>query len=197
MVLVAGGFRPPVAVILMVMPIHTPVLEAADFDLIWFAVILTINVEVGLITPPVGPNLYVLKGVAPDVPLPAVLKGSMPFVLLMSVAMVLISVFPQIALWLPSKMVGRECSGMRATGGAAHRPASRVARQRDPRTGGAAADVVGGYARTTRYWCSASNAALGSEATISSRARAAPVGRVLCCSQFCSVRRFTPVSFAN
>jgi tripartite ATP-independent transporter DctM subunit len=104
--LVAGCFLPPVAIILMVMPILTPVLEAANFDLIWFAVILTINMEVGLITPPVGLNLYVLKGVAPDVPLMTVLKGSMPFVLLMLVAMVLISLFPGIALWLPNKMMG-------------------------------------------------------------------------------------------
>jgi len=104
--LVAGCFLPPVAIILMVMPILTPVLEAADFDLIWFAVILTINMEVGLITPPVGLNLYVLKGVAPDVPLPTVLKGSLPFVLLMIVAIVLLAVFPQIALWLPSRMMG-------------------------------------------------------------------------------------------
>jgi C4-dicarboxylate transporter DctM subunit len=103
--LVAGCFLPPVAIILMVMPILTPVLEAASFDLIWFAVILTINMEVGLITPPVGLNLYVLKGVAPDVPLPTVLKGSMPFVLLMFLAMALIAVFPEIALWLPGKMM--------------------------------------------------------------------------------------------
>ena len=103
--LVAGCFLPPVAIILMVMPILTPVLEAANFDLIWFAVILTINMEVGLITPPVGLNLYVLKGVAPDVPLPTVLKGSMPFVLLMFLAMVLIAIFPEIALWLPGKMM--------------------------------------------------------------------------------------------
>ncbi len=104
--LVAGCFLPPVAIILMVMPILTPVLEAANFDLIWFAVILTINMEVGLITPPVGLNLYVLKGVAPEVPLPTVLKGSMPFVALMLLAMVLLSVFPQIALWLPGQMMG-------------------------------------------------------------------------------------------
>jgi C4-dicarboxylate transporter, DctM subunit len=72
--LVAGCFLPPVAIILMVMPILTPVLEAAGFDLIWFAVILTINMEIGLITPPVGLNLYVLKGVAPDMPLMTVLR---------------------------------------------------------------------------------------------------------------------------
>lgn len=104
--LLAGCFLPPVAIILMVMPILTPVLEANDFDLIWFAVILTINMEVGLITPPVGLNLYVLKGVAPDIPLITVLKGSLPFVVLMFLAMVILSVFPEIALWLPNQMLG-------------------------------------------------------------------------------------------
>jgi tripartite ATP-independent transporter DctM subunit len=104
--LVAGCFLPPVAIIVMVMPILTPVLEAANFDLIWFAVILTINMEVGLITPPVGLNLYVLKGVAPDVPLSTVLRGSLPFVLIMFLTIVLITIFPQIALWLPGRMMG-------------------------------------------------------------------------------------------
>lgn len=104
--LLAGCFLPPVAIIVMVMPILTPVLEAANFDLIWFAVILTINMEVGLITPPVGLNLYVLKGVAPNVPLTTVLKGSLPFVLIMFAAIVLITVVPDIALWLPNRMMG-------------------------------------------------------------------------------------------
>jgi C4-dicarboxylate transporter DctM subunit len=104
--LLAGCFLPPVAIILMVMPILSPVLEANNFDLIWFAVILTINMEVGLITPPVGLNLYVLKGVAPDVPLMTVLKGSLPFVLIMFAEMFILSVFPEIALWLPNHMLG-------------------------------------------------------------------------------------------
>jgi C4-dicarboxylate transporter DctM subunit len=104
--LLAGCFLPPVAIIVMVMPILTPVLEAANFDLIWFAVILTINMEVGLITPPVGLNLYVLKGVAPDVPLTTVLKGSLPFVLIMFGMIGLLAVFPDIALWLPNRMMG-------------------------------------------------------------------------------------------
>lgn len=104
--LLAGCFLPPVAIILMVMPILTPVLDTAGFDLIWFAVILTINMEIGLITPPVGLNLYVLKGVVPDVPLMTVLKGSMPFVLIMLGFMVILAIFPEIALWLPNRMMG-------------------------------------------------------------------------------------------
>jgi len=104
--LVAGCFLPPVAIILMVMPVLTPVLEAQGFDLIWFAVVLTVNLEVGLITPPVGLNLYVLKGVAPQVPLTTVLAGSMPFVLIMFLQIVLLALFPQIALWLPNLAMG-------------------------------------------------------------------------------------------
>ncbi|MEY3670232.1 MAG: C4-dicarboxylate transporter large permease protein DctM, partial [Pseudomonadota bacterium] len=104
--LVAGMFLPPVAIILMVMPILTPVLEANNFDLIWFAVMLTINMEIGLITPPVGLNLYVLKGVVPSVPLKEILLGSMPFVYLMLASMVILAFFPQLALWLPNQMMG-------------------------------------------------------------------------------------------
>ncbi len=104
--LVLGCFLPPVAIILMVMPILTPVLEANKFDLIWFAVMLTINLEVGLITPPVGLNLYVLRGVAPSVPLSTILRGSMPYVFIMLAFMVLLCAFPGIATWLPDKMMG-------------------------------------------------------------------------------------------
>ncbi|MEY3572288.1 MAG: C4-dicarboxylate transporter large permease protein DctM [Pseudomonadota bacterium] len=104
--LVAGMFLPPVAIILMVMPILTPVLEANNFDLIWFAVMLTINMEIGLITPPVGLNLYVLKGVVPSVPIRDILLGSMPFVVLMMISMVILAFVPELALWLPNQMMG-------------------------------------------------------------------------------------------
>ena len=104
--LLMGCFLPPVAIILMVMPILTPVLEANDFDLIWFAVLLTINLEVGLITPPVGLNLYVLRGVAPEVPLNVVLRGSVPYVFIMIGFMVLLCFFPGIATWLPDTVMG-------------------------------------------------------------------------------------------
>ena len=67
--LVAGFFLPPVAVILMSAPILLPIITAAGFDPYWFAVIVTINMEIGLITPPVGLNLYVINGIAPDISL--------------------------------------------------------------------------------------------------------------------------------
>ncbi len=104
--LLMGCFLPPVAIILMLMPILTPVLEANQFDLIWFAVLLTINLEVGLITPPVGLNLYVLRGVTPDVPLNVILRGSMPYVFIMLGFMVLLCLFPEIATWLPDRLMG-------------------------------------------------------------------------------------------
>lgn len=104
--LLMGCFLPPVAIILMLMPILTPVLEANNFDLIWFAVLLTINLEVGLITPPVGLNLYVLRGVAPEVPLGTVLRGSIPYVFILLGFMVLLCVIPGIATWLPDLLMG-------------------------------------------------------------------------------------------
>jgi tripartite ATP-independent transporter DctM subunit len=105
--LLLGCFLPPVAIILMLMPILTPVLEANGFDLIWFAVLLTINMEVGLITPPVGLNLYVLRGVAPEVPLPTILRGSMPYVVIMLLFMVILCFVPELATWLPDKLMGK------------------------------------------------------------------------------------------
>lgn len=105
--LIAGCFLPPVAIILMCMPVLMPVLEANDFDLIWFAVIMTINLEIGLITPPVGLNLFVLRGVAPEIPIGTILKGSLPFVLLMLGFMVVLSIFPELATWLPDTVMGK------------------------------------------------------------------------------------------
>jgi C4-dicarboxylate transporter DctM subunit len=105
--LIAGFFLPPVAVILMTAPTLLPVIEAAGFDPIWFAVVLTINMEIGLITPPVGLNLYVINGIAPDVRLQTILWGALPFMLCMVLAIVLLCVFPEIALWLPNAMMGR------------------------------------------------------------------------------------------
>jgi len=88
------------------MPVLTPVLEANNFDLIWFAVVLTVNMEIGLITPPLGLNLFVLKGVVPQVSVKDILMGSLPFVVIMILFIVLLAIFPEIALWLPNKAMG-------------------------------------------------------------------------------------------
>jgi len=104
--LVCGFFIPPVAIILMTAPILLPIITAAGFDPIWFGVIVTINMEVGLIHPPVGLNLYVINGIAPDVPLTRVLWGSVPYVLCMFLAMFILCLFPGIATWLPDHIMG-------------------------------------------------------------------------------------------
>lgn len=105
--LIAGFFLPPVAVILMTAPILLPIIVAAGFDPIWFAVVLTINMEIGLISPPVGLNLYVINGIAPTISLKTILLGSLPYVACMFIAIFLLCLFPSIATWLPTTLMGQ------------------------------------------------------------------------------------------
>ena len=104
--LIAGCFIPPAAIILMTSPILLPIITAAGFDPVWFGVILTINMEIGLISPPVGLNIYVINAIAPDVKLMTIMRGAYPYVLCMILAIVILSVFPEIATWLPDRMMG-------------------------------------------------------------------------------------------
>lgn len=106
MVIVLGFFLPPVSIILMTAPIILPPLKAAGFDLIWFGVVMTIVMEMGLIHPPVGLNIFVIKNVAPDIPLRDVIWGVMPFVGLMFAAVFLLCFFPGIATALPDMVMG-------------------------------------------------------------------------------------------
>jgi C4-dicarboxylate transporter, DctM subunit len=106
MVVVLGFFLPPASIILMTAPIILPPLRGAGFDLIWFGVVMTIVMEMGLIHPPVGLNLFVIKNIAPDIPFRDVLWGTLPFVAIIFVAVVLICIFPGIAMWLPKALMG-------------------------------------------------------------------------------------------
>jgi tripartite ATP-independent transporter DctM subunit len=106
MVVVLGFFLPPVSIILMTAPIILPPLKAAGFDLIWFGVIMTIVMEMGLIHPPVGLNIFVIKNIAPDIPLRDVVWGVMPFVGLMMLGVVVLCIFPEIATWLADAIMG-------------------------------------------------------------------------------------------
>jgi C4-dicarboxylate transporter DctM subunit len=106
MVIVLGFFLPPVSIILMTAPIILPPLKAAGFDLIWFGVLMTIVMEMGLIHPPVGLNIFVIKNIAPDIPLHDVIWGVLPFVGLMFVAVFMICTFPAIATALPDSVMG-------------------------------------------------------------------------------------------
>jgi tripartite ATP-independent transporter DctM subunit len=104
--LVCGFFIPPAAIILMTSPILYPIIRAAGFDPIWFGVILTINMEIGLIHPPVGLNIYIVNAIAPDVPVTRVMWGTIPYVLCMMLAIVILCFFPEIATWLPDRLMG-------------------------------------------------------------------------------------------
>ncbi|KAF1048817.1 MAG: C4-dicarboxylate TRAP transporter large permease protein DctM [Herbaspirillum frisingense] len=106
MVIVLGFFLPPVSIILMTAPIILPPLKAAGFDLIWFGIVMTVVMEMGLIHPPVGLNLFVIKNIAPDIPLGDVIKGTIPFLALMFLAVVLLCMFPGIATVLPDLLMG-------------------------------------------------------------------------------------------
>ncbi len=104
--LVCGFFIPPAAIILMTSPILLPIIRAAGFDPVWFGVIMTINMEVGLIHPPVGLNIYIVSAIAPDVPVTRVMWGTIPYVLCMFLAIILLCVFPEIATWVPDTLMG-------------------------------------------------------------------------------------------
>ena len=106
LLLVCGCFIPPAAIILMTSPILLPIITHAGFDPVWFGVILTINMEIGLITPPVGLNLFVINAIVPDVPTRTVLLGSVPYVLCMIMGIIILSMFPEIATWLPDHLMG-------------------------------------------------------------------------------------------
>ena len=106
LLIVLGFFLPPVAIILMVTPIILPALKALGIDLIWFGVIMTILMEMGLIHPPVGLNLFVINGIAPDIKMKDIIWGVVPFLLLMVLGILLLCVFPEIAMWLPNQYKG-------------------------------------------------------------------------------------------
>jgi TRAP-type C4-dicarboxylate transport system permease large subunit len=106
MVIVLGFFLPPVSIILMTAPIILPPLKAAGFDLIWFGIVMTIVMEMGLIHPPVGLNLFVIRNVAPDIPLRDVIWGTLPFVVLMALAVLALCLFPVLTTALPDMIMG-------------------------------------------------------------------------------------------
>jgi tripartite ATP-independent transporter DctM subunit len=104
LLLILGFFLPPVAIILMVTPVIMPGILAHGFDPVWFGIILTINMELGLITPPVGLNLFVINGIAPDITFRQIMWGVMPFIILMALSIVLMTIFPDLVMWLPNQL---------------------------------------------------------------------------------------------
>ena len=103
MYLVLGCLMDAMAMIILTVPIIFPVITQLGFDPIWFGIIIVMTVELGLIHPPVGMNVFVIKSVVQDVSFTTIFKGVLPFVATDILRLVILISFPMIALWLPSQ----------------------------------------------------------------------------------------------
>jgi C4-dicarboxylate transporter DctM subunit len=99
---IGGFFMDSMALVVVTIPIFFPIVLELGFDPIWFGVIIVLGAEMGVITPPVGVNVFVIKGIAPDIPLETIFKGILPFLAALIVVTAILVIFPQIATFLPS-----------------------------------------------------------------------------------------------
>jgi tripartite ATP-independent transporter DctM subunit len=104
MYFILGCLLDSLAMVLLTIPIVFPIINALGYDPVWFGIIIVMVVELGLITPPIGMNVFVIKGIAKDVPLEDIFRGVTPFIIAQIILIGILIVFPQIALWLPSTM---------------------------------------------------------------------------------------------
>jgi len=102
--IILGMFFDGLAMLVVTMPVVYPIITGLGFDPIWFGVICVIVIEMGLITPPVGINVFVVKGVAANVPMGTIFRGVLPFWFAMAVCLLLLVAYPEIALFLPNQM---------------------------------------------------------------------------------------------
>src|SRR5690606_31755697 len=104
--LILGMFVDPISIMVMTIPVIFPVVTGLGYDPIWFGIVLVLLLEVGLITPPVGMNLFAIQAIDPmSIRLGEVARGSFPFVLLLLLGVVALVMLPGLALWLPYKMM--------------------------------------------------------------------------------------------
>lgn len=101
-----GMFLESMAMLVLTIPVVIPIAIGLDWDLIWFGIIVVIALEMGMISPPVGINVFVVKSIAPDVPIKRIFAGIWPFWFAMAAMIGLLVLFPQIALYLPQQLVG-------------------------------------------------------------------------------------------
>ena len=99
-----GTFLEGFAILILALPLVQPIMEGYGFDMIWFGVLMVIVLEMGLISPPVGINVFVVKGIAPDVPMNTIFRGIWPFWFAMMLAIAILLLAPDIALFLPNTM---------------------------------------------------------------------------------------------
>jgi C4-dicarboxylate transporter, DctM subunit len=104
--LVLGCFLEGIGMVLITVPVFLPLVMKFGYDPIWFGILLVIMIEVGLLTPPVGMNLFVIQAQAPDLRISAIYRGVIPFLFAPAVLVLLLFQFPQIALWLPRLLYG-------------------------------------------------------------------------------------------
>ena len=104
MYFILGCLLDSLAMILLTIPIVFPIVSALGYDPIWFGIIIVMVVELGLITPPIGMNVFVIKGIAREVPLYTIFRGVTPFIVAQVILIAVLIAFPEIALWLPSTM---------------------------------------------------------------------------------------------
>ena len=104
MYFVLGCLLDSLAMILLTIPIVFPIVKALNYDPVWFGIIIVMVVELGLITPPIGMNVFVIKGITKDVPLETIFRGVTPFIIAQIILILILIAFPSIALWLPSTM---------------------------------------------------------------------------------------------
>jgi tripartite ATP-independent transporter DctM subunit len=104
MYFILGCLLDSLAMILLTIPIVFPIVTALGYDPVWFGIIIVMVVELGLITPPIGMNVFVLKGIAREVPLETIFRGVTPFIVAQVILILILIAFPEIALWVPSTM---------------------------------------------------------------------------------------------
>lgn len=102
----ARSIAESIAIILITMPVILPAMMHLGINPVWYGVLLVINLEIAMITPPVGMNLFTIKAIT-DAPLGRIIRGSAPFVVLMALMLLLVLWLPSIALWLPETMMRR------------------------------------------------------------------------------------------
>jgi tripartite ATP-independent transporter DctM subunit len=102
--LVLGCFLDAIGMMALTLPIFAPIVETLGFDMIWFGILVVKMIEIALITPPVGLNVYVLRGALPDVPTADIFRGTLPFLWVQFANVLLILLVPQVVLWLPRTM---------------------------------------------------------------------------------------------
>ena len=103
---IIGCFLEGIGMVLITVPVFLPLVVKFGYDPVWFSIIVVIVVELGLIHPPVGMNLFVIQAQAPDVKLTAIYRGIIPFLIAPFVLIALLLIFPELALWLPKKLYG-------------------------------------------------------------------------------------------